>query len=165
MLVFKSLLCLLIGALVIAAVACGGDEPPAEAPAATSEPGPTVSADDTVASVDSAISAATAEALRKVFAGDCKVGPGAQCEGADFEGKNLDPYDPPGNRNFDGVDLSDANLRNADMSDVSMSLGILDGADLTDANLTLADDRGADFTGAIFCNTIMPKGETNNDDC
>jgi uncharacterized protein YjbI with pentapeptide repeats len=140
--------------------------------------------------VDSAISAATAEALRKVFAGDCKVGPGAQCEGADFEGMNLDPYDPPGNRNFDGVDLTDANLRNADMSGVSMSLGMLDGADLTganlrgaqlraasiknaifrdadltDANLSLADDRGADFTGATFCNTVMPKGETNNDGC
>ncbi|MBL6634029.1 MAG: pentapeptide repeat-containing protein [Thermoleophilia bacterium] len=56
----------------------------------------------------------------------------------------------PGHRNFEGVDLTRANLR--------------------DANLTRADLRGAmlgvaDLTGATFSNTSCPNGTLTNTVC
>ena len=54
---------------------------------------------------------ATAEAERKSAAGDCRIGPGAQCEGADFEGADLAAEQLGNNLQEDGVDLSEANLR------------------------------------------------------
>ncbi len=172
----------------LALSACGGGDPPEPSPEPDGAKSPTV-VEQTGSEIDSVTSAATAEALRKTVVGNCEIGPGAQCEGADFGGADLDPGDA-GWQNFDPVDLADANLRNADLSGVSMFQGSLEGADLTganlrgaqlrsaslkdaslkdadltDANLTFADVRGANFEGAIFCNTIMPKGETNNTDC
>ena len=82
---------------------------------------------------------ATAEADRKSAAGDCRIGPRARCEGADFK----------------GADLNNVNLKGAVLSE----------ADLTDANLSWANLREADVEAAIPCNTLMPDGGTRNDDC
>jgi len=49
-----------------------------------------------------------------------------------------------------GADLYKANLR---------------GADLYEANLYEANLHGADLRYAIFCDTKMPDGSINNDDC
>ena len=174
--------------LIFALSACGREEFTGTVPEPDAAESPTT-VKQSGSEIDSVTSAATAEALRKTVAGNCEIGPGAQCEEADLGQADLDPGDA-GWQNFDPVDLSNANLRNADLSGVSMFQGSLEGADLTgadltgaqlrsaslkdaslqdanltDANLTFADVRGANFDGAIFCNTIMPKGETNDTDC
>ncbi len=133
---------------------------------------------------------ATAEAQRKLSAGDCTVEPQARCEGADFEGMDLAAEQLGNHLQKDGVDLTGANLRFANMKGVNLHLADLTdadltGADLTDANLnnvnfknatlrgtnmtnanlSWANLRGADMEGAVYCNTLMPDGGTKNDDC
>jgi uncharacterized protein YjbI with pentapeptide repeats len=133
---------------------------------------------------------ATAEAQRKSFAGDCVIGPHAQCEGADFEGKDLAAEQLGNHLQKDGVDLTGANLRFSNMKGVNLYLADLTEADLTgadftganlnnvnfknavlsdailtDANLSWANLRGTDMDGVHYCNTLMPDGGTRNDDC
>ena len=93
------------------------------------------------------------------------------------------------NLTFSGADFTDANLKNASFAGANVSEGIFEGADLTgadftDARLHSATLKGAiiegtDFTranltfaslrrtegDAIYCNTIMPNGDTNDEDC
>ena len=76
-------------ALVLSAVACGAG--------AAVEVGPGSADGSDIPERESVF--ATAEADRKSAAGDCRMGPGARCEGADFK----------------GADLSWANLREADV--------------------------------------------------
>ena len=63
-------------------------------------------------------------------------------------------------------DLSNANLRGA-----NLFMANLRGADLTNANLTKAklenaeNFNTADTTGAIFCRTIMPDASLNKSGC
>jgi uncharacterized protein YjbI with pentapeptide repeats len=52
--------------------------------------------------------------------------------------------------------LNGADLRNADLSDVTLSLANLSGADLTNADLSQAWLDGADLSGAIFNNASLP---------
>lgn len=89
-----------------------------------------------------------------------------------------------------GADLSDAILINANFTNAMLWLSDLKGADFTganlqgarlwganvhSANLSYANLSNADFsradltnvtiTEAVFCNTIMPTGDRNDDDC
>ena len=66
---------------------------------------------------------------------------------------------------FNSTDLGEANLRDADLETASLYQADLRGADLTGANLKLADMDEAQTEGAIFCNTRMPDGTTNNSGC
>ena len=124
--------------------------------------------------------------------GDCEVGSGAECPGADFSGQDLGEVDKTmhGSEGRDAADFSEANLRGADFSNASL-IGVdftgadlrdadlrgaslkrsflykadLSGADLTDATLEQADLEDTLFEGAIFCNTKMYDGTKNNSDC
>jgi hypothetical protein len=133
--------------------------------------------------------AATAEADRKSTAGECEIGPGAQCEGVDFEGTDLaaellhkglgEGVDLSGanlrSANLSGVDLhladlseadlTGANLTGANLNNVSFKDAVLRDVDLTDANLSWAYLKGADMEGALLCNTLMPDGSTASDGC
>ena len=67
--------------------------------------------------------------------------------------------------NLEGADLIKADLDNADLGNADLS-----GTDLRQANLYEANLYGAyattnDFLGAEFCNTTMPDGSINNQDC
>ena len=71
-------------------------------------------------------------------------------------------------------DLSEANLwgnlKEANLKEAYLSEANLFEADLTGANLTRADLEGAkliaaDLAGVKFCNTTMPDGSVNNDNC
>ena len=124
--------------------------------------------------------------------GDCQVGSGAECPGADFSGQDLGEVDKTmhGSEGRDAADFSEANLRGANFSNASL-IGVdftgadlrdadlrgaslkrsflykadLSGADLTDATLEQADLEDTLFEGAIFCNTKMYDGTKNNSDC
>ena len=58
------------------------------------------------------------------------------------------------------ADLRGANLEHSDLAD-----GYLSMADFTDANLRAANLTGSLLKDAIFCNTTMPDGLTNNSGC
>ena len=58
------------------------------------------------------------------------------------------------------VDLRGANLEHAVLVDVYLSK-----ADFTDANLRAENLGGSLLKDAIFCNTTMPNGSTNNSGC
>lgn len=124
--------------------------------------------------------------------GDCEIGSGAECPGADFSGQDLGEIDQTmhGSEGRDAADFSEANLRGANFSDASLT-GVdftgadlrdanlrgaslkrsflykadLSGADLTDATLEQADLEDTLFEGAVFCNTKMYDGTKNNSDC
>ncbi len=124
--------------------------------------------------------------------GDCEIGSGAECPGADFSGQDLGEVDKTmhGSEGRDAADFSEANLMGANFSDASL-IGVdftgadlrdanlrgaslkrsflykadLSGADLTDATLEQADLEDTLFEGTIFCNTKMYDGTKNNSDC
>lgn len=99
-------------------------------------------------------------AAAKVVNG-CRIGPGAQCPGADLRGANLSDADLSG-ANLDGADLSGAILDRTHLEGASLRSARLSGAklhsylskaDLRDANLAganlfFANARSADFSGA-----------------
>ena len=62
--------------------------------------------------------------------------------------------------------MSSSTMRSASFCDERTQAARLDGANLTNANLTGATppDYGNGFR-AKFCNTTMPDGTINNDDC
>lgn len=84
---------------------------------------------------------------------------GANFKGANFEGTNLFGVD------LTSSDLSGSNLRGANLEGAYLFQADLSGADLTNANLKYADTDETKFEGAIFCNTTMPDGAINNDNC
>ena len=68
------------------------------------------------------------------------------------------------------ADLSEADLSEADLSSTNLVDANLNGTNLRKSNLsyaylTGANLTGANLTGAKFCKTVMPNGETNNEDC
>ena len=121
--------------------------------------------------------------------GDCLLGPDSACPGADlrnlrfreggqqwkqFEGVEFPRIDLSGadlaGSDLHEADLEGANLSGANLTGVGLTSAILkdtdmSNANLTDANLTWASIRGANLDGAIFCRTVMPDSEENNQDC
>ena len=122
--------------------------------------------------------------------GDCVLGPGAECPGADFSFVNLGTARVSTHSQPVTLDMREANLRGADFRQADLPRADFSGADLRDANLTgvrlleatlyQTDLRGADLSravltfsdmeeakieGAIFCETRMPDGTTNNEGC
>ena len=59
----------------------------------------------------------------------------------------------------------DAETRGLDLTGADLTDANLTGADLTNANLTGADLTGANLTNADFCNTTMPDGSVDNSGC
>ena len=98
--------------------------------------------------------------------GQCQIGPGAQCPGADFSGQDLSRipvgYAQSESTGREGADFTDANLRGANFTGANLKGVDFAGADLRDANfseanlteasLYEADASGADFTGASLEN-------------
>ncbi|NEO85896.1 MAG: pentapeptide repeat-containing protein [Spirulina sp. SIO3F2] len=74
--------------------------------------------------------------------------------GSDLSGANLKKA-KLSSANFQGANLSKANLQEADLFRVDLR-----GADLREANL-----EGAKIHEVLYCNTIMPDGSINNQDC
>jgi len=122
--------------------------------------------------------------------GDCVLGPGAECPGADLSFVDLSPARASTRSQPLTLDMREANLRGADFRQADLTQADFTGADLRDANLTGArlleailfqtDLRGADLSravltfsdmedakleGAIFCETRMPDGSINNEGC
>ena len=58
-----------------------------------------------------------------------------------------------------------ANLRNANFTGANLVEALMRNADFTDANLTGADLTGANLKGAILCNTTMPDGSVIYSGC
>jgi hypothetical protein len=91
-------------------------------------------------------------------------GPGQPLRRCDYSGRDLV-----------GIDLHSAMLRqakfvDADLCGANLTSAHLRDADLRDANLTRAILRSASFkgaktAGAVFCETIMPDGTTNDSGC
>jgi hypothetical protein len=67
--------------------------------------------------------------------------------------------------NFQGSNLSHANLTGAQLAKGDFQGASLEGACLVGANLYEADLDGADLDGAIFCQTLMPDGSINDSGC
>ena len=63
------------------------------------------------------------------------------------------------------ADLKGADLRSANLHDADLSSANLMGANLMGANLGSAKLIDADLKDAKFCNTTMPDGTINNEDC
>ena len=83
---------------------------------------------------------------------------------ADLNRANLNRANLTG-ANLTGADLSEASLIGAYLSQADLSRANLSDADLNRADLNRASLNGADLSGAIFCNTTMPDGTINDDDC
>ena len=103
------------------------------------------------------------------------------CQGCDLIGANLNRFvEIVGDQGAKliGTNLTNANLKHADLEGAKLFLANLDGADLTKANLEganllRANLRGANLEGAKLkdvsgldkaklCKTIMPWGEDNS---
>ena len=175
--------------VVLFAIGCSGQPAALVEPAAPDDSTARAAQPSPTAIPERETEFATAEAARKSSAGECQIEPNAQCEGADLASTDLAALQI--NKGLgEGVDLSGANLRFANLSGVNLYLAdlssadltganlrgaylnnvnfknaILRDADLTDANLSWALIRDADMEGAILCNTLMPDGGTSNDGC
>jgi uncharacterized protein YjbI with pentapeptide repeats len=102
--------------------------------------------------------------------------PDVDWSGCDVHGANLDDVRLR-NANLSGANLDGAFLRNSDLNGVNFTGASLVNAnlyfsDMANTNLTNANLFGANLDGAalfgydaIFCNTTMPDGSINNDDC
>ena len=66
---------------------------------------------------------------------------------------------------LNGANLTNANLRGANLSGTYLSKADLRGANLRGANLRGARLYGANLNEAEFCDTKMPDGSINNNDC
>ena len=86
------------------------------------------------------------------------------CQGANLANSNLQGVDLS-NLNLSGADLSHANLQYADLENSTLTNANLDGANLQNADLVGADTTGANTATAIYCNTLLPDGSLNSDDC
>jgi uncharacterized protein YjbI with pentapeptide repeats len=98
----------------------------------------------------------------------CVLEPNTQCPGADLSGANLSGSTlggEPTGIDLTRANLSGANLSRADFYQTSLRGANLSGADLSGADLTEARVAGYDLIGAKLCNTTMPSGNVNNDDC
>lgn len=84
---------------------------------------------------------------------------GIDFSGADLSNANLD------DSNLFRVEMTGANCRGATFRGAYLQYTKLVGADLTHADFTGADMQGTRTREATFCNTTMPDGTINNDDC
>ena len=64
-----------------------------------------------------------------------------------------------------GADLNSADLSGADLSGAKLGSANLSSASLFKADLRFADLSEAKLKGSILCQTIMPNGAINNEDC
>ena len=93
------------------------------------------------------------------------------CQGCDLIGANLNRFvEIVGDQGAKliGTNLTNANLKHADLEGAKLFLANLDGADLTKANLEGANLSNANLKGvtnldkAKLCKAIMPWGEDNS---
>ena len=170
------------------------DEPPGEPTRSggisTPTPQPTLAAERAqISGVEEQITDAQYNGDGTFTVGDCVLGPDRACPDADLRGlrfreggqqwKQYEGVEFPGidlsGADLTGADLHEANLEGAnlagaDLTGVGLASAILTGADLTganltDANLTWASLRDAKLDGTIFCRTVMPDSQENNDGC
>lgn len=94
----------------------------------------------------------------------CVTNTPPNCIGARLSGSNLQALQLA-NINFSGADLSYANLQYANLENATLSDANLQGTNLSNADLLGANTNGADIGSAIYCNTVMPDGSVDNNDC
>ena len=165
-------------------------EPARSGGISTPTPQPTLAAERAqISGVDEQITDAQYNGDGTFTVGDCVLGPDRACPNADLRGlrfreggqqwKQYEGVEFPGidlsGADLSGADLHEANLEGAnlagaDLTGVGLASAILTGADLTganltDVNLTWASLRDAKLDGAIFCRTVMPDSQENNDGC
>jgi uncharacterized protein YjbI with pentapeptide repeats len=166
------------------------ESPSASDPAAGPTPEPTLGAVKAdISGVTTDITDAQFNGDGTFTVGECLLGPDSACPGADlrnlrfreggqqwkqFEGVEFPGIDLSGadlsGSDLHEADLEGANLSGANLTGVGLTSAILKDVDLTnanltDANLTWASIRGAKLDGAIFCRTVMPDSDQNNQDC
>jgi uncharacterized protein YjbI with pentapeptide repeats len=171
-----------------------GVEPPGEPTrtggVSTPTPQPTLAAKRAqISGVEEQITDAQYNGDGTFTVGDCVLGPDRACPDADLRGlrfreggqqwKQYEGVEFPGidlsGADLTGADLHEANLEGANLTGanltgVGLASAILTGADLTganltDANLTWASLRDAKLDGTIFCRTVMPDSQENNEGC
>ena len=165
-------------------------EPTRSGGVSTPTPQPTLAAERAqISGVEEQITDAQYNGDGTFTVGDCVLGPDRACPGADLRGlrfreggqqwKQYEGVEFPGidlsGADLAGADLHEANLEGANLAGanltgVGLASAILTGADLTganltDVNLTWASLRDAKLDGAIFCRTVMPDSQENNDGC
>ena len=186
-------LTLLIAAACSSTPETGGEpsgEPPGSGGVSTPTPQPTLASESAqISGVDEQITDAQYNGDGTFTVGECVLGPDRACPTADLRGlrfrqggqqwKQYEGVEFPGidlsGADLSGADLHEANLEGANLAGanltgVGLASAILTGADLTganltDANLTWASLRDARLDGAIFCRTVMPDSQENNEGC
>ena len=78
---------------------------------------------------------------------------------ADLSGRELS------GGNFTGADLRNVNLQQADLENATLMGANIANTDFSNADLTGANLNGTQYQTAIFCNTVMPDGSVNFEDC
>ena len=95
-------------------------------------------------------------------------------QGVDLEGANLNRASlretELAGANLEAISLMNSNLKNANLENVNLENANLTNTDLADSNLQGATLRGAksegiNLRGATLCNTTMPDGTVENQDC
>ncbi len=165
-------------------------EPTGSGGVSTPTPQPTLAAERAqISGVEEQITDAQYNGDGTFTVGDCVLGPDLACPNADLRGlrfreggqqwKQYEGVEFPGidlsGADLTGADLHEANLEGANLAGanltgVGLASAILTGADLTganltDANLTWASLRDAQLDGTIFCRTVMPDSQENNEGC
>ncbi len=165
-------------------------EPTRSGGVSTPTPQPTLAAERAqISGVEEQITDAQYNGDGTFTVGDCVLGPELSCPSADLRGlrfreggqqwKQYEGVEFPGidlsGADLTGADLHEANLEGANLAGanltgVGLASAILTGADLTganltDANLTWASLRDAKLDGTIFCRTVMPDSQENNEGC
>ncbi|MCG8362906.1 MAG: serine/threonine-protein kinase [Pseudanabaenales cyanobacterium] len=99
---------------------------------------------------------------------------GLNLQGVDLEGANLNRASlreaELAGANFEEISLMNsilinANLENANLENANLKDADLAGANLKGATLRGANSEGTNLSGAILCNTTMPDGTVENQDC
>ena len=186
-------LTLLVAAACSSTPESGGDpsvEPPKSGGVSTPTPQPTLAAESAqISGVEEQITDAQYNGDGTFTVGDCVLGPDRACpssdlrglrfreggqqwkqyEGVEFPGIDLSGADLSGadlhEANLEGANLASANLTGVGLASAILTGADLTGANLTDANLTWASLRDAKLDGAIFCRTVMPDSQENNEGC
>ncbi len=91
-----------------------------------------------------------------------------ECVKCDLRRANLSESNLKG-ANLEEANLGRANLTDADLSGANLTNADLRRADIFDSDLTGANLKGAKLSvgglSALVCHTIMPDGKENNSDC
>lgn len=93
-----------------------------------------------------------------------KIEPSAELLNVDLSGQDLSESELQGAK-LDWSNLSSANLSSANLSSANLSGVNLSGASLVGANLMNARLDGANLAGVTYCQTTMPDGSINNQNC